>query len=217
VHSERAARGINAVTSIWKNILRAQLLAVCSNVKNLLRIQATWASLPTNPELRFADDAEAVELAVITHEVTAASPSFRRVVEPSTLSQSVEEPEKSANTTSSNDANHQQFQVALLESCSFFASLVLRHVRAGRNPTRCVSDRAFLQKQLNDGKGSQRPPRSGSSVLPRGVPVDLSSFQPEVPIFSWETLWVEVGFRISKTLVSERNHHEYGKDPKPAP
>jgi len=205
------------VTSIRKNILRAQPLPVCSKVKNLLRIQSTWAGLPRNPELRFADDAEAFELAVMRHEVTAASLSFRRVVEPATLSQSVEEPEKAANTRFSNDVNRQQFQVALLESCSFFASLVLRHARAGRNPTRCLSDRAFLQKQLNAVRGSQTPARSRSSVLPMGVPVDLSSFQREVPTFSWETLWVEVGCRISKTLVSERNHHEYGKDPKPAP
>jgi hypothetical protein len=32
------------------------------------------------------------------------------------------------------DANRQQFQVALLENCSFFADLVLRQVRAGSDP-----------------------------------------------------------------------------------
>jgi hypothetical protein len=32
------------------------------------------------------------------------------------------------------DANRQQFQVALLENCSFFADLVLRQVRAGNDP-----------------------------------------------------------------------------------
>ena len=45
------------VTGVWENRLRVQGPAVCSKVLDLLKIRSPWAGLPTNLELRSADDA----------------------------------------------------------------------------------------------------------------------------------------------------------------
>jgi len=94
-----------------------------------------------------------------------------------------------------NDANRQQFHVALLEDCSFFAHLVLRHVRAGGNPSSFLLDRDSPRKKLNVAKASEMPPRSSSNILPRHLPVEERTFQPEAPSFFLPTLWIEVGCR----------------------
>lgn len=114
------------------------------------------------------------------------------------------------------DANRQQFHAALLEDCSFFAHLVLRHVRAGSNPPRCLLDRDSPRKKCNVAKDSQTLLRSSSSILPRSLLAEERSLRPEAPASFLQTLWVEVGCRHAQTLVSEKECHEYRKDSKPA-
>jgi hypothetical protein len=97
----------------------------------------------------------------------------------------------------SNNANRQQFHVALLEDCSFFAHLVLRCVRAGGNPSSCLLNRDSPQKKSNVAKVSQTQPRSSSNLLPRHQERTL---QPEASSSFLPTLWVEVGCRHAKTL-----------------
>lgn len=98
------------------------------------------------------------------------------------------------------DANRKQFHVVLLEDCSFFARLVLRYVRAGGNPSRCLWDRNSPRKKWKS----------------RSRLVKERAVQPEVASSFLQTLWVEVGCRHAQTLVSEKERHEYGKDSKPA-
>lgn len=116
----------------------------------------------------------------------------------------------------SDDANRQQFHVALLENCSFFAHLVLRHVRAGGDPSSCSLDRDSPRKKLNLAKASKTPPQSSSNILARHKPAEERILQPEVSTSFLQTLWVEVGCRSAQTLVSEKERHEYREDSKPA-
>jgi hypothetical protein len=105
------------------------------------------------------------------------------------------------------DTNRRQFHVALLEDCSFFAHLVLRHVRAGGN-------RDSPRKKWNVAKVSQTPPRPSSDALPRQMPVEERALQPASSFL--QTLWVEMGCRHVQTLVSEKERHEYRENSKPA-
>jgi hypothetical protein len=116
----------------------------------------------------------------------------------------------------SNDANRHQFHVALLEDCSFFAHLVLRYVRAGGNPSSCLLDRDSPQKKSNVAKVSQTQPRSSSNLLPRHLPVEERTLQPEAPSFFLPTLWIEVGCRHAQTLGFRKERHEYREGSKPA-
>lgn len=99
------------------------------------------------------------------------------------------------------DANRQQFQVALLENCSFFADLVLRHVRAEGNPSGSLLER----KKLNGVRILPNPPRSKANVALNKRP-DKQALPPESPSSLLQTLWVEVGCRHVQTLVSEEEH-----------
>jgi hypothetical protein len=116
------------------------------------------------------------------------------------------------------EANRQQFHVALLEDCSFFARLVLRHVRAGGNPSAYLLDRYSPGKKRNVVEVSQTILRSSSSILSGPLMMEERSLQPEAEAASpsLKTLWVEVGCRHAQTLVSEKERHEYRKDSKPA-
>lgn len=116
----------------------------------------------------------------------------------------------------SNDANREQFHVALLEDRSFFAHLVLRHVRARGNSSRCLLDRASPRMKLNIAKVSQTAPRSSSNILPQHLPMEEHTLQPEAASPFLQTLWVEVGCRHAQTLVAEKERHEYRENSKPA-
>jgi len=94
------------------------------------------------------------------------------------------------------DANRQQFRAALLENCSFFADLVLRQVRAESDPSRGLSVQDSLRKKLSVGRISRRPPKVNVAEEPAHLPEMPSSLLP--------TLWVEVGCRHVRTLVSEK-------------
>jgi hypothetical protein len=113
------------------------------------------------------------------------------------------------------DATRQQFQVALLENCSFFADLVLRQVRAGSNPSDGLLERDSSRKEWNGVQVSPAPPPSKANVVLGQRPEQLA-LPPETPSSLLQTLWVEVGCRHVQTLVSEKERHEYGKDSKPA-
>jgi len=116
----------------------------------------------------------------------------------------------------SDEANRQQFHVALLEDCSFFARLILRHVRAGGNASGNLLDRDSPRKKRNVVQVSQTFLRPRSSTVSRALLVEGRCLQPETPSSSLQTLWIEVGCRHTQTLVSEKERHEYRKDSKPA-
>jgi len=101
------------------------------------------------------------------------------------------------------DANRQQFQVALLENCSFFADLVLRHVRAEGNRSGSVLERDWSRKKLNGVRILPIPPRSKANVALNKRP-EKQALSPETPSSLLQTLWVEVGCRHVQTLVSEK-------------
>jgi hypothetical protein len=101
------------------------------------------------------------------------------------------------------DANREQFQVALLENCSFFADLVLRHVRAEGNPSGSLLERDWSRKKLNGVRILPTPPRSKANVALNKRP-EKQALPPETPSSLLQTLWVEVGCRHVQTLVSEK-------------
>jgi hypothetical protein len=101
------------------------------------------------------------------------------------------------------DANRRQFQVALLENCSFFADLVLRQVRAGNDPAGGLLERDLSQKKLNAVRVLPMPPRSKAYVVLEQRPEE-PTLPPETPSSLLPPLWVEVGCRHLQTLVSEK-------------
>lgn len=129
------------------------------------------------------------------HSTNDAAVAIPDTAVASTLSRQLVEPREQENTLAarvSNNANREQFHVALLEDCSFFAHLVLRHVRAGGNPSRCLLDRASPRMKLNVAKVSQTAPRSSSNILPRHLPMEEHALQPEAASPFLQSLWVKV-------------------------
>jgi hypothetical protein len=100
------------------------------------------------------------------------------------------------------DATRQQFQVALLENCSFFADLVLRQVRAGGTPSRELLERDSSREKLNVVRVSPTPHGSKANVVAGQRPEEPTP--AETPSFLLPTLWVEVGCRHAQTLVGEK-------------
>ena len=109
------------------------------------------------------------------------------------------------------DANRRQFQVALLENCSFFADLVLRQVRAGGDRSGGSLERDSFGKKLNVVRVSPTPPRAKANVM-LWQRAEEPALPRETPSSLLPTLWVEVGCRHLQTLVSEKERHEYGED-----
>lgn len=107
----------------------------------------------------------------------------------------------------STQVNRRQFLGELFRDCGFFAHLVFRQVRASSRSAR---------KKSNVVKLSQTPPRSSSNILPKRLPVEAPSLQPEATLTLLQTLWVELGCRHLQILVSEKECHEYGEDSKSA-
>jgi hypothetical protein len=113
------------------------------------------------------------------------------------------------------DATRQQFQVALLENCSFFADVVLRQVRAGSDSSGGLLERDLSRKKLNAVRVSPTASRSKANVVPQQRSEE-PSLPPETLSSLLPSLWVELGCRHLQTLVSEKERHEYGEDSKPA-
>jgi len=157
-------------------------------------VTLAWGSIPWVHCLAACSKVHSThDAAVAITDMAAASMLPRQLVEQAnTLAES--------GARLSNNANRQQFHVALLEDCSFFAHLVLRYVRAGGNQSSCLLDRDSPQKKSNVTKVSQTQPRSSSNLLPRHLPVEERTLQPEAPSSFLPTLWVEVGCRHAQTL-----------------
>lgn len=212
----------------WENRLRVPRPAVCSKVLDLLRIRSLWAGLPTNLELRSADDAaptttltprKGMVAVLSTLDMAASSMLPRRSAEASQHANAIfydsafpvspthgnsqtrrwcvgnDAPSEAEEGRLRGDANRQQFRAALLENCSFFADLVLRQVRAGSDPS-CVSAQDSSRKKFSVGRVSRRPPKVNVAEEPAHLPEMPSSLLP--------SLWVEVGCRHVRTLVSEK-------------
>ena len=113
-------------------------------------------------------------------------------------------------------ANQRQFLGELLRNCSFFAHLVLRQVRAVDSPSNRLVHRDSACKKSNVVQVSQTLPRSSPSVLQRRLPMEATGAQAEAPSSLLQTLWVEVGCRHVRILVSEKERHDYGQDSKSA-
>jgi hypothetical protein len=221
------------VTGVWENHLRVQGAAVCSQVLDLLKIRSPRAGLPTNLELRSADNAALTTtltpregmVAVLSTSDMAASPmSPQRSAEASQHANAIfydsafpvspthwnwqtqrscvrkDAPSGAEEGRLRDDANRQQFRVALLENCSFVADLVLRQVRAERDPSRGLSEQDSWRKKLRVVRVPLTPPTA--NVLLRPQPEE-PALPPEMPS-SLPTLWVEVGCRHLQTLVSEK-------------
>ena len=220
------------VTGIWENHLPVQGTAVCSKVLDLLKIRSPWAGLPTNLELRSADDAaltttltprEGMVAVLSSSDMAASSLSPRRSAEASKHANAIfydsafpvspthwnsqnhgscvrkDAPSGSEEGGLGDDANRQQFRVALLENCSFVADLVLRQVRAERNPSRLL-EQDSSRKKLSVVRVSPTPPKANVRLRPQ---LEEPALPPETP--SWlPTLWVEVGCRHMRTLVCEK-------------
>jgi hypothetical protein len=99
------------------------------------------------------------------------------------------------------NANRQQFRVALLENCSFVADLVLRQVRAESNPSRGLSEQDSSPKKLSAVRVSPTPPKADVLLQPEAEEPALT---PEILSSLLPTLWAEVGCRHVRTLVSEK-------------
>lgn len=104
----------------------------------------------------------------------------------------------------SDNANRQQFLIALLEDCRFFAHLVLRQVRAGRCSAKCLS----RQGGSNLGRISvvKTSPTSNSLVQPSRLEASTLSAEPSSPTL--QILWVDVAFRHMQTLVAQEKRHD---------
>ncbi len=222
------------VTGVWENQLRVQGAAVCSKVLDLLKIRSPRAGLPTNFELRSADNAALTttltprvgRVAVLsTSDMAASSMSPRRSAGTSKHADAIfydsafpvspihwnsqtqrscerkDAPSGAEEGRLRDDANRQQFRVALLENCSFFAHLVLRQVRAESDPSRGSLEQDSSRKKLSAVRVSPRPPKADVLLPPQP---EEPALPPELPSSLLPTLWTEVGCRHVRTLVSEK-------------
>jgi hypothetical protein len=222
------------VTRVWENHLRVQGPAVCSKVLDLLKIRWPWAGLPTNLELRSADDAalttaptprEGMVAVLSTSDMAASSMSPRRSAEANKHANAIfydsvfpvspahwnsptqpscvrrDAPSGSEEGRLRDDANRQQFRVALLENCSFVAHLVLRQLRAESDPSRGLLEQDSSRKKLSAVRVLPRPPKADGLLPPQP---EEPAPPPEMPSSLLPTLWAEVGCRHVRTLVSEK-------------
>jgi hypothetical protein len=201
------------VTVIWKNISRLKSAAVCSKVLDLLRTQSPLVALPASLEQRSGDSAETV---VATREgMSALSPTSRQSTSQESaflVSPSSDGPKLS------NAASRQQFLLAVLEDCSFFAHLVLRCVRAaGCSPHRWAKQESA--KPGSDFRSTsviQSEAQPTSNVLAQRPRRNPPTLEAEPLSLTLPTLWVDVACRHMRTLAPQEKCHEYSEDPKHA-
>ena len=168
------------VTAIRECFSRRQNPAVCSSVLDLLSPRASWVAMPA-------------EAAAVTREgmtVPAVSSTTRRSIsaEPTFLACPAGAPQLN------NVASRQQFLLALLEDCSFFAHLVLRCVRAAR-----TSSHSYVsQESAKTGLNSRSTPRQRKAQPIPNALRQRSRQQPAVLAAgpsSPQTLWIDVACR----------------------
>jgi hypothetical protein len=181
------------VTVIWENFSPGQSPAVRSKVLDLLRPRAApWGALPRSLESGSARSAEA---ALATCEGIAALAGSSTSL-PSTCQESAFVCRDSNGQKLSNGATRQQFLLAMLEDCSFFAHLVLRCVRAARgSPHRCPRrESATPQSNSRPTPAMQVKAQPISNLLVRPNPATVAT-EP----LSLQTLWVDVAYRHART------------------
>lgn len=100
--------------------------------------------------------------------------------------------------------NRSQFLRELLRDGGFFAHLVFRQVRAD------IPSHRFVNANSRCKRSKIKP----LPLLPRPRLNALSSRLPETPSSLPQTLWAEIGRRHIEILVSAKEHHDYGEDPK---
>jgi hypothetical protein len=222
------------VTGVWENRPRVQDPAVCSQVLGLLKIRSPWAGLPTNLALRSAGDTALATALTTSEWMVAVLSILDMAVSsnlPQPLAEAsapahallhdiafpVSANHRNSQTPRSSvrkdgqrgaegercgdDANRRQFQAALLENCSFFADLVLRQVRGEDDPSRDLG-RDSSREKWNVVRVSPTPPGSKAKVVLGSRPEEPAP--AETPSFLLPTLWVEVGCRQVRILVSEK-------------
>lgn len=173
------------VTAIREGFSRLQNPAVCSKVLDLLSPRASLVAMPA-------------EAAAVTREgmtVPAVSSTTRRSIsaEPTFLACPGSE------TQLSNVASRQQFLLALLEDCRFFAHLVLRCAGAARTSSHSYVSQESAKTELNSR--STTPRQRKAQPLPNALrqrsrqqPSDLQAGPPSV-----QTLWIDAACRYVQT------------------
>ena len=183
------------VTVIWEDFSRVQSPAVCSRVLDLLRPRAPLAALP--PSL--ADSAEAATATREGMTVLAVSSTSRQGT--SQESAFLAFP-GSHGPKLSNVASRQQFLLAVLEDCSFFAHLVLRCVRAAH----CSPHSCAKQESAKPGSNSRPTAAMQSKAQPISNLLAQRSQQNspalEVEPLSPRTVWVDIACRHVRTSCS---------------
>jgi len=119
------------------------------------------------------------------------------------------------NGATSTSINQRHFLDEVLRDCGFFAHLVFRAVRKVDSFDR-PSDQDSGSKKTKVLKASQKPLRSGSSVLPRQLLLETSGLQAEEAGSLPHALWVEAGCRRAQTVVSGKRPHDYCENPSAA-
>jgi hypothetical protein len=197
------------VTSIWESISRVKSAAVCSKVLDLLRTQSPLVALPASLEQRSADSAETV---LATREGVSARSSTSRQ---STSQESAFVVSPSSDAAElSNAASRQQFLLALLEDCSFFAHLVLRCVRAAGCSPGQESAKPGSNFRSTSAIQPEAPPTS--SLLAQRSRRSAPTLEAERISPTLQTLWVDMACRHIRTFTPEEKCHEYREDPKHA-
>lgn len=188
------------VTVIWEGFSRVQSPAVCSRVLDLLRPRAPLVALPPSLEHCSADSAEAAAATREGMTVLAVSSTSRQGT--SQESAFLAFP-GSHGPKLSNVASRQQFLLAVLEDCSFFAHLVLRCVRAAHcSPHSCAKQ----EESAKPGSNSRPTAAMQSKAQPISNLLAQRSQQNspalEAEPLSPQTVWVDIARRHVRTSCS---------------
>lgn len=185
------------VTVPWENIFPEPSPALCSKVLDLLRPRMPLVALFPSLEHGSADSADA---AAVTREGIAAL-----AVSSTSPQGTSQEPAFFASPSShgpqlNHAAGGQQFLLALLENCSFFAHLVLRCVRAARGSPHGSAKQESVRPRPN-----YRPRQSQAQLISNSFPQRLRQNPPtlEAEPLSPQTLWVEVACRHMRDARSQ--------------
>lgn len=222
------------VTGVGEMIPPVQGSAVCSQVRDLLKIRSPWAGLPTNLELRSAGDT-ALATALTTSEGMVAVLSILDMAASSNLPQSSAEASAPAqallhDTAFPVSANHRNSQTPR-SSLGKDAQRGAEGEQCGDDANRRQFQAALLEncsffadlvlRQVRGGDDQSRdlgrdssrekcnvvrvsPTPAGSKAKVVLGPRSEEPAPAETPSFLLSTLWVEVGCRHLQSVVSEK-------------
>lgn len=168
------------VTAIRGSFSRLQNPAVCSSVLDLLSPRASWVAMPAEAAAVTREAMTVPAVSSTTCRSIAAEPTFLACPSAPQLS---------------NEASRQQFLLALLEDCSFFAHLVLRCVGAARTSSHSYVSQESAKTGLNSR--STTPRQRKAQPIPNALRQG-SRQQPsvlEAGPSSPQTLWIDVACR----------------------